>query len=202
MKSGLFSQTSCIILSAGYSSRMGEHKALLKFDANTTLLQKITETYVQYGLNQVIVVVNKELYDYIHEQNIPLRAEVQLVVNLFPEKGRFCSLQSGVKILDKDKYCFFQNIDNPFTSAETLKTLDGYRDNADVLIPVFHSKAGHPVLCSPFVMRKIIAAVEVSDIRINDFLKQFNLKRIKISDKGILANINSREDYSNAGFRI
>ncbi len=198
MKEIIFGQTSCIILSAGSSGRMGKPKALLQFSKDEMFIQKITRTYVQSGVKQVIVVVNIELYNTILEQKISLAHEVELVVNHIPEKGRFYSLQTGVKKLKTGNSCFFQNIDNPFTSAEVLKSLFLCTKDADVILPVFESKSGHPVLFSPAVAQKIIGKID-TDIRIDKFLKKFATKKIELTEKRILTNINSPEDFSEAG---
>jgi len=194
----IFGQTSCIILSAGSSERMGEPKALLKFSIDETFIQKITGTYVQCGVRQVIVVVNKELYNTIQEREILLVPEVQLVINSFPEKGRFYSLQTGAKKLKPGHSCFFQNIDNPFTSDEVLKSLFRSQKDADVIIPAYDGKSGHPVLINPAVVQKIIVQNDTS-IRIDLFLKSFASKKIELDENRILTNINSPEDFMEAG---
>jgi CTP:molybdopterin cytidylyltransferase MocA len=198
MEDTIFDQTSCIILSAGNSERMGEPKALLKFSKDKTFIQKITGTYVQCGVRQVIVVVNKELYNTIQEREILLVPEVQLVINSFPEKGRFFSLQTGVHKLKPGNSCFFQNIDNPFTSDQVLISLIQNKEGASVIIPVFQSVSGHPVLINPVVVQKIIVQSDTS-IRIDLFLKSFAYKKIEIDENRILTNINSPEDFTEAG---
>lgn len=198
MDRNLFGQTSCIILSAGSSERMGEPKALLKFSKEETFIQKITGTYVQCGVQQVIVVVNNELFHSIQEQTVLLGPEVQLVINSFPERGRFFSLQKGAEKLDPGNYCFFQNIDNPFTSAEVLNLLNQFKMDADVILPVYQSKSGHPVLINPAVVQKIIVQSD-AEIRIDQFLKSFVCKKIEIGENRILTNINTPVDFTEAG---
>lgn len=198
MKEFLFGQTSCIILSAGSSNRMGEPKALLSFDKQELFIQKITRTYIQSGVKQVIVVVNTDLHNSIHKLRIPLADEVELVVNYYPEKGRFYSLQTGVQKLKPNHSCFFQNIDNPFTSDEVLKSLFQYQKDADVIIPVYDDKSGHPVLFSSAVAQKIIDKSD-PEIRIDHFLQTFATKKVEITENRILTNINSPEDFSEAG---
>ncbi len=192
-------RASCIILSAGESLRMMQHKALLKFDAGTTFIHKITETYYLSGIEQLIVVLNEELYDLVINLAPSLPQKVQFVVNLYPERGRFFSLQTGLQLLNNGNYCFFQNIDNPFTSAGLLEMLYNHRDDAEVIIPSFENKPGHPVLLSPKVVQEICTTTDPG-LRINDFLRQFHQQRIETPDNRILTNINSPEDYRNAGF--
>lgn len=196
-----FRDTSAIILSAGNSERMGGHKALLKFDSERTFLQKITETYLLAGIDQVIVVLNSELYKLISESSLALSGKVKLVVNNKPELGRFYSLQTGVKLFPPGNYCFFQNIDNPFTTEELLKELILHKAKAGVIIPIFQKKSGHPVLVSPLVIQRIFEGIDYK-IRIDTFLNQFTEKKIEVPDPKILLNINSPDDYLNAGFMV
>jgi len=196
MKEVLFAHTSCIILSAGSSARMGTHKALLKFDSERNFLQKITETYSLAGIEQVIVVVNSELFKLIKKSDLTLSKKVLLVMNGKPELGRFYSLQTGIKHLKTGNYCFFQNIDNPFTSEELLSEMIIHNNKSDVIVPVFQNRAGHPVLISPVVAQEILNAPDLG-LRINLFLKRFEIDKVKISDHTILLNINSPEDYTN-----
>jgi molybdenum cofactor cytidylyltransferase len=199
MEVALFAQTSCIILSAGSSIRMGANKALLEFEADQNFIQKITETYLLAGIEQIIVVVNSKLFKLINESSLALSSKVKLIVNDKPELGRFYSLQTGVNLIPTGNYCFFQNIDNPFTSEALLRELIIHKDEADVILPTFQKKSGHPVLINPLVLREIYAGIDY-DIRIDAFLKRFTEKRIETQDHRILLNINSKEDYLNAGF--
>jgi len=199
MEVALFAQTSCVILSAGSSMRMGADKALLKFGSEKTFIQKITETYLLAGIDQVIVVVNSGLFKLINDRSLTLSTKVKLVINDKPELGRFYSLQTGVKHLKTGNSCFFQNIDNPFTSEELLKELIIHQDEADVILPINQDRAGHPVLISPQVVQGIITVMDY-EIRIDAFLKQFTEMRIGTQDKRILLNINTPDDYREAGF--
>lgn len=199
MKENLFDQTSCIILSAGSSVRMGKHKALLNFNTNETFLEKITATYVKLGFVQVIVVVNHELLYTIAKLELILPKEVELVINPFPQKGRFYSLQTGMQKLNAGNYCFFQNIDNPFTTAETLTSLINRKTDADVIIPEFKSQSGHPVLLSPGICEHIIAQTE-TELRIDLFLQKFKIKKTEVGSGSILTNINTMREFRAAGF--
>ena len=200
MSENFFAHTSCIILSAGSSQRMGMHKALLKFDNNHTFLSKIAETYSKVGVEQILVVVNAELL-FILKQHQFMHEKVVFVLNENPELGRFYSLQKGIQQLIRENHCFFQNIDNPLVSENVLENLITHKHKADVLIPVFENKPGHPVLFGPYVTQEIMKRVEPG-IRIDYFLKRLNTKRIEFQDKSIVVNINSQEDYLAAGFQF
>jgi len=179
---------------------MQEPKALLKFNDKITFIQQITDTYIKSGVKQVIVVVNTELPGLIANSGISLPEEVKLIVNEHPEYGRFYSLWTGIRNLLPGNTCFFQNIDNPFTTSELLQSLAVHIHTDDVVIPVFQNKAGHPVLFSPKVAKEILS-INNHELRINDFLRQFQVKLVETSEAGITININSRQDYTEAGFR-
>ena len=83
--------TPAIILSAGYSKRLGEHKALVEV-AGKTLLEHAILKLQHAGCSPVIIVVNQELqYDALMLSN-----GAAVVVNKSPEKGRTGSLKVGL----------------------------------------------------------------------------------------------------------
>jgi molybdenum cofactor cytidylyltransferase len=197
----LFNRTSCIVLAAGNSARMGRHKALLRFDSSKTFIQKIAETYANSGVGQIIIVVNVELYKLMQESNIALSEKVLLVINAKPELGRFYSLQTGMNLIAPGNSCFFQNVDNPYISEDVLGEIIVHKDQAEVILPVFQNRSGHPVLINNSVVQKIMLN-KVSDIRIDEFLKTFKTVKVETADSNILLNINSKEEYRAAGFEI
>ena len=83
--------TPAIILSAGYSKRLGEHKALVEV-AGKTLLEHAILKLQHAGCGPVIVVVNKELqFDALMSSG-----GAAVVVNNSPENGRTGSLKVGL----------------------------------------------------------------------------------------------------------
>ena len=197
-----FAHTSCIILSAGNSNRMRKHKALLKYNENSTFLERITSVYAAAGIEQIIVVVNAGLYTRIKELKLNLPGKVTLVINEKPELGRFYSLQTGGRHLEPGNSCFFQNIDNPFTTEILLQELyKRIKEESDVIIPTFQGKSGHPVLFTALVAEKIPVETD-PDLRIDEFLRKFNVQKTEMPEIRLLANINSPEDYTRAGFGV
>jgi len=190
----LFHQCSCILLSAGSSDRMGEDKALLQFDSETNFLQKITSTYLLAGLPEIVVVVHANLKKELEKQDFSLLPNVKIVLNNHPEMGRFYSLQQGLTQVSPTWSCFFQNIDNPLTTIETLHAIIYQRDEADVVIPTFEGLSGHPVLLLQHVVSEIVNNSNTSN-RIDYFLRNYSIKKVEVPDKNILANINTKEDY-------
>ncbi|PKP02154.1 MAG: hypothetical protein CVU14_03965 [Bacteroidetes bacterium HGW-Bacteroidetes-9] len=188
-------RTSCIILSAGFSGRMGQHKALLLYGrGKTTFIEKITKEYSSAGITEIVVVVSSDLMKEIVVKHLDMPDNVRFVVNLYPEWGRFYSLKTGLQNTTKGNYVFFQNIDNPYVDSELLFAMAAVCAQANVVIPQFSGKTGHPVLLSPEVFRAILENMAI-DLRIDDFLRSFRTMLIKTENPKVLVNINSSLDY-------
>ncbi len=185
----------CIILSAGNSGRMGMHKALLPFgQEKMTFIEKITASYQQAGIEKQIVVVNKSLHNFLEFTQLSLPSEVEIVMNPYPENGRFFSLQTGLRYVGAESFVFIQNADNPFTEPELLIKMIENRTKAGVIIPCHCGKAGHPVLINPFICRSILSCNN-PDTRLDYFLRDFPSFFIESDNNRILVNINSPADY-------
>jgi len=194
MLNTLYAPSSAVILSAGNSIRMGEHKAMLLFKDGVTFMERICKTYIQAGVEQVIVVVTSELHEMIKTRIHLFPEKLKVIINKQPELGRFYSWQTGLSAIQKGHFCFFQNIDNPFTSPELVITLYNYRNKADVIIPDYNGKTGHPVLVSPKVVAEILKFTD-TEKHINQVIKTFSTYRLQTKDKHILVNINTRQEY-------
>ena len=188
-------QTSCIILSAGSSGRMGRHKALLRFGAEkVTFIEKITQVYAEAGVPEILVVISLELKQQLDSIQLALPGNVRCVVNANPELGRFYSLKTGMQNTTAGNHVFFQNVDNPFVETELLSAMVTVSEQAEVVIPQFSGKTGHPVLLNPDVS-EAIQNFENIDIRIDDFLRSFRIVLVNTENPKTLVNINSRLDY-------
>jgi len=177
---------------------MGKHKALLRFgNQDITFLEKIALSYVEAGIGEVVVVVGRDLYEIVRLNHIVLPVSVRFVVNEHPELGRFYSLATGLKHIQNGNSVFFQSIDNPFVDPDLLSEMTMVLGMGEVVSPVYHGKAGHPVLISHTVCKAVVNKIN-SGLRIDHFLASFNKIHILTENQNILVNINSPEDYGQA----
>jgi len=184
---------SAVILSSGSSSRMQTHKSELLFDSEQNFFQKITGEYLKFGCKEITVVMNTENYNSL-KTKIKIPEKIKIVINKFPEKGRFYSLKTGISELQKTDFCFIQNIDNPFTDNTVLELLASNSDKADYMIPSYKNNGGHPILISEEIINAIKETSEES-VNMKDFLNRFKKHYVKHKDEKILANINTLSDY-------
>src|SRR5262245_43302983 len=89
-----------IVLAAGKSSRMGSPKALLKLPNGETFLTQVVRTFVDAGVDDVVVVLGHEALAiaqaFAHE-DLPAR----LVENRAFESGQLSSVLAGLNVVDK-----------------------------------------------------------------------------------------------------
>jgi len=185
--------TGLVILAAGHSSRMQSPKALLSFDKRFTFLSKLIATYLSWGVEEIVVVLNEEL-----AQKYPVPREFQdnirFVINKHVEKERFFSVKLGLNEILRSEYCFLQNIDNPFITWEDLDLIHKEKQAGTWVSPQFENKGGHPVLLSREVIDHIINLPQDED-NLKVILEAWPCKPAIMPDDNVLININDLLDF-------
>ena len=183
---------STIILSSGLSERMGQPKALLKWDQSTTFIEKIINEFLKAGSESVICMINEITEPFCKKLIVP--QNVKFVVNHHPEWGRFYSVRTGLNEVKDSNFCFIHNVDNPFVSIETIDKLLAKRNPDAWCSPIYMDKGGHPVLLPNSIIRKIAEADDL-DITLLDILSLYPKIKVEVSNDTIFRNINTPEDY-------
>lgn len=183
-----------VILAAGRSTRMLSTKAFLPFNDQHTFLEKIVSTYLNWGCDEIVVVVNPETARKI-DDGFSLPGTVSLVVNEHLEFERFHSVKLGLKQIRKAACCFIQNVDNPFISFEILDQLYQEKSDAYYVNPTFEDKGGHPILIHKTAMEQIIKNAE-NHTNLREALGNIPVKRVEVNDATILLNINDPKEYN------
>lgn len=186
---------SAIILSAGKSSRMGVPKFSLLYDENNTFLEKLVNTYGDYGCEEIAVVLNDDSVRYLEKLNLKLPSNVKIVLNPHPEWERFYSLKIAAKSLAFPNPVFVSNIDNPFLNHDVLDSLALQIERYDYLFPVYNGKGGHPFLISEKVTEDLKSESE-DQIHIKEFLSRYLKSAVEVDDEMVLVNINTKEDLN------
>jgi len=186
---------SAIVLAAGNSGRMGRLKAFLPFDDKQCFLEKIIVEFLTFGVQKLVVVLNMEGIKAFEKLSSPQTGQVQTVLNLFPERERFYSIQTALKALGKTQPVFIHNVDNPFVNREVLKGLSEANKKNSYVVPFFQNEGGHPILLSGEIVNDIVSAVDYSfNFRI--FLQSYSKIKVPVNDNHILSNINTPEEYN------
>ena len=191
----LLQHTAALIPAAGFSGRMGIPKVALAFDQNRTFAKKIVETYLEAGVQKVILVVNRQGKTALEEKQCRFdENQVQVVLNPFPEKERFFSLQTGMRFLQDFRAVFLQNIDNPFIRPGLLKQLTACYEPKGYVVPQHNGRGGHPVLLSQEIVSALVSFPNEKE-NLRHFLQVYPKVTCPVESDEILININSPESY-------
>jgi molybdenum cofactor cytidylyltransferase len=186
---------SALILAAGNSTRMGSPKFMLKFNEGKTFLENIIEGYINFGCKEITVVVNPKGALILEEYKNKMINDQKIIINSFPEKERFFSIQTGLKAIKKKDHVFIHPVDNPFIDFAVLQMLVNNRLYGDYQCPFFQDHGGHPILISGKVLDAIIKSLEI-ETNFKIFLKNFVQYRVIVNNPDVLYNINTNSDYS------
>ena len=185
---------SAVIMAAGVSRRMGVPKLSLPFDENCSFVERSVQVFADFPCREISVVVNDDGWIWLAENDPGWPENVHAVLNQYPEKGRFFSLQKGLEAIRELCPVFLHNVDNPFINKDILHKLAKNIQKADYIRPVCGTKAGHPVLVSPKIVSDILKESNpVNHVR--HFLEQYPQQLVPVTDHDTLININTPEAY-------
>jgi len=195
MSGNILKDTAVVILAAGFSGRMGIPKLALPFDEKQTFAQKIIRTYQAAGCAKAVLVINRQGEEILQQKKTFLIEEtISVVLNLYPSRERFYSLQTGLKAAGGFRAVFVQNIDNPFVTVLLLQQLAAVFEPDKWVVPRYNGHGGHPVLLSRKIVRDIVHLPGYG-YNLRDFLQSYPQINCPVNDESILANINSPETY-------
>ncbi|HOY32479.1 MAG TPA: NTP transferase domain-containing protein [Bacteroidales bacterium] len=184
-----------VILSAGKSARMNDHKALLRYDSGHNFIGKIVTEYAQAGCNHIIVVANESNIGLLSRQfNYIDAIKPDFILNEHLEYERFYSIKLGVAACMEYSKCFIQPCDNPFITHDLLKKMLQCSSDECFIAPIYKGKKGHPVLLGTHIMKEL-CEVKENDLNFKEFLRRFKCLELDTDNRNILVNINDTEDY-------
>jgi CTP:molybdopterin cytidylyltransferase MocA len=185
---------SVVILAGGNSERINFPKPFLLFSPRFTFMEKLISEYFKFGCRKIIVVVNSKFFKEDYFYKIAKVFSVIFVINNHPESGKFYSLKLGISKITSEKFCFIQNIDNPFTNLSLLNLLNKSKSDEGYTTPVFKRKGGHPILIGNTIIGDIKNEPS-EDINLRIFLNKYQRIETPTKYEKITANINTLNDY-------
>ena len=174
-----------IIPAAGYSSRMGQCKALASISPGLNFVQSVISAYDNIRVVQAVMIVNKDFPEEFALQGL------SVIRNHNPERGLLHSVSLGAVSLPDTAWTFVHPVDHPLVEAATISQLAANRTD-DYVIPCYDCQGGHPVLIGANVIHALRGCVDA--IRFDTFLSSFQSYSLAVNDAGIIANCNTHED--------
>ena len=187
---------SAILLAAGESRRMGSPKALLHYQGQT-FIERICTAFLTAGVDELIVVLGARAEEI--GRALPTHLALRSVVNSRYSQGQLSSLMVGIGALSPESEAAIVNlVDHPLVSSETIKeVIDSYRAApVPIVIASYQGKRGHPVLFSSQIYGEILAAPLDQGAKVVVRKDPTRVREILLDDPGILADIDTPEDYA------
>ncbi|GBC59422.1 phosphohydrolase [Desulfonema ishimotonii] len=183
-----------IILSAGFSSRMGKFKPLLPL-GETAVLDHSVHLFRSAGISDIRVVTGHradEIAAHLRPTGIPC------LHNPDYETGMFSSVVTGVRSLEPDREAFFMlPADIPLVRQTTLiRLLAAWQaGSGQILYPNFEGERGHPPLISGQFAQEIVNWQEDGGLRA--FLARHAdvAADVAVADEFMLMDMDTPESY-------
>jgi molybdenum cofactor cytidylyltransferase len=187
-----------IILAAGRSVRMGRTKQLLPFK-DSTILGTVLNNALASDLDSLIVVLGHDagpIRDSLsHELSHP---KVKTVLNPHYRDGQSSSIVAGITALgnEADAVMFLLG-DQPLIRTDTLNLLiRAFRESAaGIIIPFYRKKRGNPVIFDRTLFKDLAQLSKDTGARVLFDKHTGKIHKISLSDPGILADIDTPEEY-------
>jgi molybdenum cofactor cytidylyltransferase len=138
-----------VVLAAGLSTRMGRPKPLLPLPGGETFLSKIVRSFLEAGVDDVVVVLGHEA-DAVAAKLIESGVAARFVINEAYATGQLSSVLRGLNAIDRPgvRAMLLTLVDVPLVSPATIRAvIDRYQaTHAPIVRPVRGDEHGHPVL--------------------------------------------------------
>lgn len=179
-------EITCVILSGGKSSRMGEDKSLLPFSSSKTLIEYQYNRLKPYFKN-IYISSKVDKFDFLEKEFLILDEN----------KDVFSPILALDTIFEKfqNQKIFIITVDTPFVSIDTISKL--IEESKDCDICIAQTEKTHN-LCGVFsssISLTIKTMIE-NDIHRIWFLIRNNINKIiEVPNNNEFLNINHRDDY-------
>ncbi|WP_310558467.1 NTP transferase domain-containing protein [Flavobacterium sp.] len=196
-----------VVLAGGKSERIGLPKGLLLYQENFWIMEQlnrisnstITSVFIGLGFYYEKYLEAVPWLRYAQDKFVVYKnLKIKVVINTFPEKGSFSTLQAVLFHIPKNSSVLIQPIDVPILNAvELYKIIDAENE---IVLPNYQGKSGHPIKVSPQFWKHFLELDSNDQNTRLDFqikkAKPFERTSVSVDDASILQNLNSPKDWS------
>jgi molybdenum cofactor cytidylyltransferase len=114
---------------------------------------QVAEPFLTLGLELLIVIGHER--ERVKEALDPLPCEY--IINRHPEDGMFSSVRLGCRAVSQGEACLLSTCDCPGIQPTTIQRVQNtlQRNPANVVIPMFQGRRGHPAGLPAFLVDRI-----------------------------------------------
>jgi len=184
-----------VILAAGESRRMGRQKLLLPF-GDATVVEAVVRTALASDVDRAVAVLGADR-EAVRAKLEP--SGVDFAVNERFADGMLSSIQTGFRALPPEAEAAVVMLgDQPFLPPLVVDAVvRGYRESLKgIVIPVFRTKRGHPVLVDLKYREEVLALDPSDGLRHLMRTHPEDIAEVEVDDANILRDLDTPEDYS------
>ncbi|HBG60843.1 MAG: hypothetical protein A2Y03_07510 [Omnitrophica WOR_2 bacterium GWF2_38_59] len=188
---------SCILLSAGFSSRFGSPKALAKLNGET-VIEHIQRSLLNTLIEEIIIVLGNKA-DKI-EPFVLNHKRVKFVYNKDNNFSQTSSFKCGLNcISQQSKGMMLLPVDYPFISSATLQAITAEFDKKSplIMIPAYKGQKGHPPLFSCELKNEFLQLGNDAGLNTVANNHRENVNILNVDDKGVIMSFNTKEEFEN-----
>lgn len=183
-----------VILSAGFSSRMGAFKPLMDLGGKS-ILERVISLFKACGVGEIHAVAG-----YRRAEVSPLLETlgVNIVSNPDFEAGMYSSVVAGVRCIDANCSGFFiLPVDIPLVRPQTVQRLMAIHetDPEVILHPCFRGRRGHPPLLPAGMIAPILQWPGTDGLQGLLKTAAFRSVNVDVVDRNIRFDVDSPEEY-------
>jgi len=189
---------SCIILSAGLSSRFGSPKAIAKFDKGESVIEHIQNMLVTTPVEDIIVVLGAES-DCI-KPFILNHKRVKFVYNKNYNLGQTSSFKVGLNnISDRSEAVLLLPVDYPLVKGNTVANLtERFMANKPlIIIPTFEGEKGHPPIFHIQLKEAFLGLDVTAGLNTMAAKHRQETMLLPVDDSGVVTSFNSTSEFEN-----
>ena len=177
---------------------MTRPKAMLPLDGGDTFLTRIVRTFLDAGIDDVIVVVGSEA-GAIMSAFAASGLAARFVENPEFEKGQFSSLLAGLRVVDRPGVtaALVTLVDVPLVAASTVRAVVACyrRTHPPIVRPIRGTRHGHPVLIDRSLFDAIRGADPSAGAKEVVRAHASAAGDVEVDDEGAFTDIDTPEDY-------
>ncbi|MDO9548953.1 MAG: nucleotidyltransferase family protein [Candidatus Marinimicrobia bacterium] len=175
-----------VILAAGFSERAGQFKPELDLGGKPLLVRCIES--MDKVCEQIIVVAGFNIDRIIKlVGNLP---GLLVVKNENFALGMFSSVRCGIREVISERFFIIPG-DQPVVKSKTFRQIADIE--ADIVVPRYNGKKGHPVLFKSQLIPEILALPDTAILR--DFIHRKEAVIVDVDDPGIGMDLDTINDY-------
>src|SRR3989338_2338939 len=185
---------SCLLLSAGFSSRFGSPKALARLNGQT-LIEHLQKLLLSTQLHEIIIVLGhgaEEIKPFLFKHK-----KITVVYNKDYKFGQTSSFKCGLKdVTAQATGILLLPVDYPVIKAETFDTLITLFEKKKpvALIPSYQDQKGHPPILNVGLKNEFLALKDSVGVNTVFHHHRDDVTVLPVDDAGVLKSFNTKEE--------